>query len=477
MIETCSNPRLALILWFSIVLISVTLVLGIGTSEEAEAAEGTDKPNQILIRNASLLLTMDPAFGHGSLGVVKNGDVLIAGNRIKAVGTGLESSGSIMDATGKIVMPGFVDLHNHLWQSLIRGCGTDQELPGWLEKCAFIFGKLKLSASDIKAAVRLSTIDLINSGVTTVVDWSPAWTSEFVQGNLEALQDSGLRFAFAYVGSADAEEIDRIKILKRTLIDVHPRGTLQLGAHPGLGQRWLLGLSAMAKLARELDVTLHVHLLESQEQRAEDPIKALQQANALGPFLLVAHAIHLTDEEIEILAKNRVRVAHNPLSNMRLASGIIRLPELRAAGIPIGLGLDGGTNDTSDMFNTMRVAVGLQRVRSLRAEVYPSVSDVLRLATIEGATTLGMDGDIGSLTPGKKADVLILNPHTINFAPGWDWVSQIVFNGQSANVESVMIDGRPLKVSGKIINANQEEIVRAAEFVAEKIAKQVNLLE
>jgi 5-methylthioadenosine/S-adenosylhomocysteine deaminase len=119
---------------------------------------------------------------------------------------------------------------------------------------------------------------------------------------------------------------------------------------------------------------------------------------------------------------------HNPLSNMRLASGVIRLPELKLAGVQVGLGIDGGTNDTSDMFNNMRAAMGLQRAKLLTANTVPSVTGVLRMATVEGAKLLDMDDQIGSLTPGKKADVIILDPGAVNFAPRFEWISQIVFN-------------------------------------------------
>lgn len=163
---------------------------------------------------------------------------------------------------------------------------------------------------------------------------------------------------------------------------------------------------------------LHVHLLENISQRQEGQIAALQTAGALGPSLLVAHAIHLTDEEIGILSANDVRVAHNPLSNMRLASGVIRFPELRGGGIKVGLGLDGGTNDTADMFNDMRAAVGLQRATTFNASAYPTIGDVLRLATMRGAEALDMADQIGSLTPGKKADLIVIDPSGINFAAG-----------------------------------------------------------
>jgi 5-methylthioadenosine/S-adenosylhomocysteine deaminase len=216
---------------------------------------------------------------------------------------------------------GFVDTHNHLWQSLIRGCGTDEDLNGWLAACVFPLFDFNFSAADAYAGVRLSTLDLISTGVTTTVDWSHAFTLPFVRGNIQALSDSGLRFVFAYRGSADRAVMDDMRLVKRALIDPNPRATFQIGSHPGTEPVFLPNLIAMSNLAKELGVKLHVHLLENISQTADHAFEALEQAGALGPNLLGAHGIHLTDAEIKILAAYDVRILHNPLSNMRLASG------------------------------------------------------------------------------------------------------------------------------------------------------------
>jgi 5-methylthioadenosine/S-adenosylhomocysteine deaminase len=429
-------------------------------------------PLHTLIRNAALILTMDSTIGAGELGVIEAADVLLVGDKIAAVGKHLrEDGGRIVDATGKIVMPGFVDVHNHLWQSLIRGCQADQDLIGWLETCVFPLANPTItpSATEVYAGVRLSTLDLLMTGVTTVVDWSHSFSPAFVRGNIRALQESGLRFVFAYRGTANPAVLDDIKWVKKDLIDPHPRASFQIASHPGASSRLLPHLQAMSSLATELGVKLHVHLLENIAQRQDDAIKGLALADALGPNLLGAHAIHLLDEEITLLGQKGVRVAHNPLSNMRLASGIIRLPALHQAGVKVGLGLDGGTNDTSDMFNTMRVAVGLQRATSLQASVFPTVSEVLRMATLGGAEVLDMAAHIGSLTPGKQADVLILNPGGANFAPRLNWINQLVFNGQPANVDWVFVDGQPLKADGRVVDVDPSPIMQAAETGARRI--------
>ena len=448
-------------------ILVMTLALTVLTGPVAAAA-----PPRTLIRDAALVLTMDPALGTGQLGVREQVDLLLEGDTIARIGPGLKAEGArVIDARGKIVLPGFVDTHDHLYQSLIRGCGTDQDLNGWLRACVIPLNRFEFRPGDVYQGVRLSTLDLISTGVTTVVDWSPPSTPGFAEDNVRALLDSGLRFAFAYRGTPDPAVIAHMRRVKRTLIDPSPRATFQVGSRPGTGPNVLPALLAMSDLAKELGVKLHVHLLENVSQTQEQVFESLAQAGALGPSLLGAHGIHLSDAEIQLLAKHDARVMHNPLSNMRLASGIIRLPELKQAGVQVGLGLDGGTNDTADMFANMRAAVGLQRAKLLTASTVPTVEGVLRMATIDGAKLLDMDRQIGSLTPGKKADLIILDPRAVNFAPRVDWISQLVFNGQPSNVEWVLVDGRALKARGRLVGVQPAAVVKAAEEVAIRIRK------
>src|SRR5262245_28778342 len=208
-----------------------------------------------LIRNAALILTMDRNVGAGDLGILENADILFEEDRIKEIGPNLHGGGAqVVDATGKIVLPGFVDTHNHLWQSLIRGCATDGDLNRWLAACVFPLSGFNFSAADAYAGVRLSTLDLISTGVTTTVDWSHAFTPGFVRGNIQALSDSGLRFVFAHLGSANPAVMDDMRLVKRTVIDPNPRATFQVGSHPGIAPFFLTNLIAMSNLAKELGV-------------------------------------------------------------------------------------------------------------------------------------------------------------------------------------------------------------------------------
>ncbi|GGU32162.1 amidohydrolase family protein [Lentzea flava] len=444
-------------------LFALTLALVLGSVFLVHLG-ASDETGKTLIRNASMVLTMDTA-----LGTLEDADVLIDGDRIAAVGRGVTATGAkVIDGRGKIVMPGFVDLHTHLWQSLIRGCATDEELGGWLGSCVLPLQGSPVDGTDAYAGARLSTLDTISTGVTTVTDWSHAFNPDFARGNLRALTDSGQRFVFAYLATADSWVAPEVRRVKRDVIDRNPLAHLMIGTHPA---SWnVANVEASQKLADELGVPLNVHLLESKADPATDQMGVLRRAGALRPGLLANHVVHATDAELDELAAHDVRIAHNPLSNMRLASGVARVPDMKARNLKVGIGLDGGTNDTSDMFNDMRAALGLQRAQSTDAARYPTPADVLRMATLGGAEALGLENEIGSLTPGKKADLQVIDTQALNFAPKVDWPSQLVFTTQPVNVQWVFVNGVALKKNGKVAG-DTGRVIADAQAAADRVRK------
>lgn len=416
----------------------------------------------VIIRNASLVLTMDPR-----LGDLENADVLIAGDRIRSVGRSLGvADAKLIDGRGKIVMPGFVDAHTHLWQTLIRGRASDQNLHGWLNKCVTPLYGSAVTGADAYAGARLSAFDSVSSGITTVVDWSHAYNADFACGNLRALTDSKLRFFFAYGCEGSLEQMSAVRRLKHDLIDRSPLAHLQIAVHATVAN--YTRLAPCVQLGRELGVPLNVHLNESQADLPTEQMEALRRLRALRPGLIVNHAVYMTDAELDELARHDVRVSHSPLSNMRLAAGVARLPDMRARGIKIGLGLDGGPNDTTDMFNTMRIAVGLQRAVSTNPTTFPMPGEALRMATLGGAEVLGLEREIGSLTPGKQADIQVIDAQQVNFAPRVDWKSQLVFNAQPSNVHWVFVNGIALKRNGHLAG-NVRKALRDAQAAADRV--------
>lgn len=450
------------------VLLGAVVIAGLGRGAEPAAGDGFDGGGRVVVRDASLVLTMDPKLGTGALGQLADADVLLDGNRIKAVGKDLDAGGAkVVDGRGKIVLPGFVDVHNHLWQSLIRGCAADDNVDGWLGRCVLPLYGAPVTGQDAYAGARLSTVDLVGTGVTTVTDWSHAFNTGFADGNLRALADSKMRFVFSYGASADPAVQEAVRTAKKRFIDPNPLANLEIGSHPSSGN--FSNLDASEKLARELGVPLNVHLLESKNDAATGQMDALRKADALQPGLVANHVVHPTDAELDELAAHDVRVAHNPLSNMRLASGIAPVPDMLKRHMKVGLGLDGGTNDTSDMYNVMRAAVGLQRAKYVDPAAQPTVAEVLRMATLGGAEVLGLDREIGSLTPGKKADLQIVDPQQINFAPNVAWLNQLVFNTQPSNVQWVFVDGRALKRDGRVVGVDTAQVIHDAQAAADHL--------
>ncbi|MEU7583527.1 amidohydrolase family protein [Streptomyces sp. NPDC041068] len=428
------------------------------------AAAVTERPGQAtLLRGAALVLTMDPHIGDGELGLLEGADVLLRHGRIADVGKRLEAprGARVRDVSGQFVLPGFVDIHNHLWQSSIRGGCSDQDVADWLKACNRPTLP-KIDAADMYAFVHLAALDALQAGVTTVVDWVHAIPYATSERYVQALDDAGLRFVYAMASFEGAE--DQVRTVKERLLDPLPLASAQVAVHAR--RAGIASLRASWKQAQDLGLMLNSHVLEHRTDRDDEQIRALREIGAFGPGLLMNHAIHLSREEIALLGDHDVRVAHCPLSNMRLASGVMPLPKLHKAGVKAGLGHDGGTNDTSDMFALMKAAVGLQRAVHEDPQIHPTLPAVLRMGTLGGAEAIGMADQVGSLTPGKRADVLVLDPGTLNFAPRFDWTSQIVLNGQPPNITDVYVDGRLRKTGGELVGVDPEKVVHAAERAA-----------
>ena len=443
------------------------LLLGFSLLSLLFAAFSEAEEPRLLLKNAAMIVTMDSSVGESELGLIENGDVLIVGSHIAKVGQDIQDkSAQKLDLTGRIVLPGFVDAHNHLWSSMLRGCGSGGDLYWWLNHCQYPLLEEPVPVETVYGGVRLSAYDLVNTGVTTTLDWAGGPSPEFTDNNLRALEDAGIRFVYsAFRQVADEAAMQDLEVIRQRL-ENNPLGTLQVGPFLINEEPFRSSFFALTDFAEKHKIRIHVHLRENAGDKELGQLAMLREADVLGPRLQVAHAIHLDDEELEELAGAGVVAVHNPLSNMRLGSGIMRLHEMLQAGIPVALGLDGGTNDTSDMFNTMRIAVGLQRAKLRRTDIRPTITEVLRMATIGGAGVLGLEQQVGSLSPGKQADIIALNPDMVNFAPRFDWVSQIVLNAQPANVEWVFVAGRTLKCQGKLVGDVGSVIERAKRDVA-----------
>lgn len=460
----------------------------------------------LLIRKADWVITLNDRGER-----VREADVLVRGPAIAAIGPGVgeaalaagERIDEAIDGQGKVVIPGLVNTHHHLYQTLTRNIPAVQDIPlfPWLVKLYEVWRELDEEAVEVGALVGLG--ELLKTGCTTSADHHYVFPRGARAGGPAAAPGAG--------GLIDAQ----IAAARRLGIRFHPtRGSMSLGRSQGglppddvvetddeilADSRRLAGahhdssrysmcrlalapcspfsvtgelMRQTVELARALGLRVHTHLAETkdEEQFCLDkfgcrPLDYMERLGWIGEDVWFAHAIHLSDDEIRRLGQTRTGVAHCPVSNMKLSSGVCRVPDLLAAGAPVGLAVDGSaSNDSSDMWGEVRQAYLLGRLaygdRGLKAE------DVLRLATVGGARVLGRD-DIGRLAPGLAADLVLIDLEQIGFAGGrHDPVTAIVGSGDSHVVDTTIVNGRVVVRAGRLVGVDESEIVRRANRVS-----------
>ncbi|GAC1446562.1 MAG: 5'-deoxyadenosine deaminase [Pyrinomonadaceae bacterium] len=436
----------------------------------------------IRIKNGTLV-TMDANDS------IVTGDLLIKNQRIVRVGENETTKADVViDAHNCVVLPGFVQTHIHLCQTLFRGAADDLALIDWLKQRIW---KMEAAhdASSIRASAQLGVAELIKGGTTC------ALTMETVKHTSEVFKVvEGVNFR-ATVGKCmmDAGGEDVPQALREKTID-SINESLELlarwhGAANGrirycFAPRFAVSctrelLAHVAELSRTHSVVVHTH---ASENRAE--IEIVEQAtgqrninylNSLGlaaPHVALAHCVHVDEGEMRVLAETGTQVLHCPSSNMKLGSGIAPVVEMLAHGINVSLGADGAAcNNRLDMFTEMRGAALLQKALH-GAEALPA-KRVLRMATIDGARALGLQDEIGSLEAGKRADVIIADLESLSLAPRTDIISTLVYAAQTSNVRDCIIDGRIVMRDGELQTLNEREVIRNANRESEKLRARI----
>ncbi len=430
-----------------------------------------------LIRNG-IIITIDQ-----SDQIYEDGSILIEDDRIvevgpaETVGRGRRADHTI-DGRGRAVLPGFVNLHCH--SGLIRGTAEDLPLWEWLRKHVDPKHKV-LQPEDAYAASSLCYTEMIKAGITTVLDMY-----RFMERCADAAEEVGIRAVLApYVADKPGydyfeKQSDNIELIKRRNGSAHGR------IHVWMGLEHLVYCSEEAYIrAREyadkFNVGIHTHGEESKEmviklkkEYGVSPIEILYKRRILTPKTVLAHCVWVTPEEIELLVKSSTSVAHCPVSNMKLASGVAPILDYLRHGVNVGLGSDGvKENNRIDIIQEMKVAGLLQKVTSLDASALPA-NILLRMATMNGARALGLDGEIGSLEIGKKADIILLNlnsPHMSPVLTGefFNIVSNIVYAAMPSDVETVLIDGRMVMENRRILTVDEDEVVARHGVAAQKL--------
>lgn len=396
-----------------------------------------------------------------------------------------------VDARGKVVMPGIVNAHTHLFQTLIRGVYEEMSFPDWL-RAIYACGRA-LTPEDSFVSAQLGCLESMRSGVTTVVEHQFLNRGEqLAESTIAGMRSTGIRVALART------IMDLGDLAPREMLETPEQGLRSFerlwDAHRdelGDGMLTLLtgantpGASSTGELARatrtfaeERGVGQSMHLAESasvirtvRERYGQPGVVAwLESIDALGPRILAAHSVHLTRDEIAIMARRGMSVSHNPVSNMFLGDGIAPVVELLAAGVNVALGTDGAaSNNTQDMFEVLKISSLLQRVRLQDGAAVPPMQ-ALRMATINGAKALGLDHRVGSVEAGKRADLVMLDlraaAHTVAVH---DVVSQVVYCARAADVEMVIVDGR-IVVSGRAATRIDEpRLLAEAQTAGERL--------
>ena len=412
--------------------------------------------------------------------VLHNASILIENDSIKEIGQISSSADKEIDGAGKIVTPGLVNTHTHLSMTLFRGYADDMKLQDWLQKKIWPL-ESKLNGEDCYFGALLGSAEMIRSGTTTFVDMY-----FHMEDVARAVSKSGLRGFLSYgtidlfnpvKSSAERQNVQKFHDYVKQL--ANPRVKFAVGPHaPYTCSEEML--QRAKDFAEKNNSILHIHVAETRREQADSHkqhglrvVEYLEKIGALSKNMLAAHCVWLTKNEIKLLAAAQVKVAHCPVSNMKLASGgVAPLPEMFEAGIPVGLGTDGAaSNNSLDMFETMKVCALLHKASRWDPTIL-AAQKVLDLATIEGATALGADHEIGSIEVGKKADIILLDAKSPNLTPihGKETiVSNLVYSASSGNVDTTIVDGRILMEGRTIKSLNMNEVYEETEKLASRL--------
>ena len=448
----------------------------------AIAAAPSNQPETVdLIVYNAIVVTMDSG-GR----VLPRGAVAIRGNRIVAVEPAEAIASAFtaretIDAGGQIVMPGLVNTHTHAPMVLYRGLADDLALMEWLQKYMFPAEAKTVSPEFVRAGTRLAALEMMQSGTTTYTDMY-----YFEEEIARVTRDAGLRGVLGQTviqfPVADAKTPQQALARAEAFLEEFAGDELITPAIAPHAMYTLdrVTLRAVRALADTHKAQVLIHLAEtvdesktSETQHRMSPTRYLDSIGFWGPRTLAAHAVWLSAADIQILAKRKVGVSHNPESNMKLASGTAKVPALRRAGVTVGLGTDGAaSNNDLDMFEAMRQAAFLHKLTTGDPRAVPA-GTALAMATIEGARALQMDDRIGSLEAGKRADLIVVSMAGARQTPMYDPISHLVYVARGDDVTTTIVNGRILMRDRQVLTLNEGDVIREANGMAARVREAV----
>ena len=437
-----------------------------------------------LIRNATIL-TMNDAMD------IVEGSVSVRDGRIASIGPEpAEAHDKVIDAGGAYLLPGFIQTHVHLCQTLFRGYADDMPLLEWLRRRVWPM-EAAHTPSTLRASTRLAAAELLMTGTTTALTMETVHDTDVV---FESLEEMGLR---AVVGKCmmDSDEQVPVRLQEQTRASIdesvalrqrwdgRANGRLRAAFAPRFAvscSRELL--EAVAHLSARDKVIVHTHASENREEvevvrRLSGGFSNLEYLADTGlatPHLCTAHCVWVTDAEQALLAERDVKVMHCPSSNLKLGSGLAPVTEMRARGISVSLGADGAAcNNRLDMFEEMRLAATLQAVRRHPGAL--TARDAVWMATREGARALGLEDEIGSIQPGRRADLILINRDRAHQAPDADPWSTLVYSTRGSDVRLSMVDGHILVDNFSLLHQDVTAISAEARSAAKTVASRAGL--
>ena len=427
--------------------------------------------NTILIKNAIIL---DP-----EKDINAKKDLLIKDDLIYKIDEEIaqDNVDKIIDAKDKILLPGFVNTHTHLSMALFRGLADDLSLDEWLNDNIWPM-EANLNEYYCYIGALLGAVELFKSGTTTLSDMY-----FYMEDVAKAVEESGIRAVLSYgmIDFGDEEkrkaEIEKnMNLFKNCHNTADGRIKVFFGPHsPYTASEELL--KEVRKLADENNIKIHIHVSETQKEiddvsaeKGLRPFEYLDSIGFLGPDVLCAHCVWLSDEEIEIIKKHDVKISHNPCSNMKLASGIAPVKKLLDNDICVAIGTDGASsNNNLDIIEELKTASLLQKVSTLDPEALNS-DEALAMGTIEGAKALGLDDEIGTIEVGKKADLILIDTNNANMIPDSSKLSSnIIYAANGFNVDTTICNGQILMENRQLTTLDEQDIYKKAKEAIDEL--------
>ena len=431
--------------------------------------------NTILIKNAFIL--------NSDNSESKKQSLLIKNDIIAEISDEIDESNvdKIIDAKGKILLPGLINTHTHLSMTLFRGLADDLSLDSWLNDHIWPM-EANLNGDYCYIGALLGAVELIKSGTTTFSDMY-----FYMEDVARAVEDAGIRAVLSYgmidFGDAEKREAEieeNLQLFKSCNGMADGRIKVFFGPHsPYTASEDLL--IKVRELADEYNMGIHIHVSETEkeindslDERGLRPFEYLEKIGFLGPDVVAAHCVWLSDEEIEIIKKHDVKVSHNPCSNMKLASGIAPVSKLIENDICVSIGTDGASsNNNLDLIEELKTASLLQKVSTLDPKVLTS-DEAITMATIKGAEALGLENEIGSIEVGKKADIILIDTNSANMVPDSSSLSSnVIYSANGSNVDTTICNGKILMENKKLTVLDEQEIYDKARKAIKELKEAI----